>query len=89
MKRRDRHDIAKAILKAAKLPIRKTHFMYKARLSYAQLDRYLDLMIENGLIENHTIKGKKNDETLYKATEKGLNFVKNLELAEELWKNDD
>lgn len=86
MRRRDKHDIAVDILKAAKIPIRKTHFMYKARLSYAQLDRYLGLMMENGLIENHRVEGKRRYEIYYQTTEKGLDFLKNLELAEKLWK---
>lgn len=89
MRRRDRHDIAIAILRAATLPIHKTHLMYRARLSYAQLNKYLASMIRSGLIENHRTEGKKRDEVLYKTTEKGTIFVKNLELAERLWKNDD
>lgn len=89
MRRRDRHDIAIAILRAAQLPLHKTHLMYRARLSYAQLNKYLASMIRSGLIENHRTEGKKRDDVLYKTTEKGMIFVKNLELAEKLWKNDD
>lgn len=85
MKRRDKHDIAMTMLKAAKLPIQKTQLMYKARLSYDQLQRYLDLMIENGLIENCRIEGKRHNEILYKTTQKGLSFIENLESAEKLW----
>lgn len=78
-----------AILRAARRPIHKTHLMYRARLSYAQLNKYLGSMIRSGLIENHRTKGRKRDEVLYKTTEKGTIFVKNLELAEDLWKSDD
>jgi predicted transcriptional regulator len=44
--------------------------MYKAFLSYAQLQEYLSIMIENRLFEK--IEGAKE----YKTTEKGLNLLK-------------
>ncbi|MDX1604469.1 MAG: winged helix-turn-helix domain-containing protein [Salinimicrobium sediminis] len=44
--------------------------MYKAFLSYAQLREYLSVLIENNLIEY--VEGSQT----YKATEKGLNFLK-------------
>ena len=77
-----------AILKAAKLSVHKTQLMYKAGLSYTQLKRYLALMTANGLIENRRTERNGRVETLYKTTQKGFRFLKNLELAEKLWRND-
>jgi predicted transcriptional regulator len=85
--RRDKHDIAKAVLKAARTPIQKTQLMYKARLSFAQLNRYLNLMMDNGLLENHRADEGQFNGTLYKTTKKGYRFIENLESAERLWKN--
>ena len=83
--RRDKHDIAKAVLEAARTPIQKTQLMYKARLSFAQLNRYLDLMIESGLLENRRTDEGKYNGVLYKTTEKGYRFIESLESAERLW----
>mgnify|MGYP003576702226 CR=1 FL=1 len=48
----------------------KTKIMYTAFLSYAQLNEYLSILIENNLIEY-------NDGTQkFKTTEKGFNFLK-------------
>ncbi len=72
-------------MKAARTPIPKTQLMYKARLSFAQLNRYLDLMIENGLLENRRADEGRHNGALYKTTAKGYRFIKNLESAERLW----
>ncbi len=74
-----------AILKIAKLPIRKTHLMSEVGLSYVQVQKYLDLMTKNGLIENLRTKRRMHDKILFKTTEKGCNFITKLELAEKLW----
>ena len=89
MKRRDKHEIAMAILRATKLPVRKTHLLWKAQLSYTQSQKYLGLMMERGLITSRRIEGKRRDDVFYRATEKGLAFLRMLELAEKLWKHDD
>ncbi|HEU5460920.1 MAG TPA: winged helix-turn-helix domain-containing protein [Nitrososphaeraceae archaeon] len=70
MKYRSRTEIVSLILEAANGGAIKTKIMYKAFLSYAQLQEYLSIMIENRLLEN--IKGAKE----YKTTEKGLNLLK-------------
>ena len=49
----------------------KTQIMYKANLSFAQLNEYLSLLLEIGLLEAVN-KGKK---TLYKTTGKGLHYI--------------
>jgi predicted transcriptional regulator len=69
MRYRSRTDIAALILEAADGGAAKTKIMYKAFLSYAQLKEYLDMLIENGLME-HNVK-----EQIFKITEKGSRFL--------------
>jgi predicted transcriptional regulator len=65
------------MLEAAKGKATKTKIMYSAFLSYNQLKDYLDILIENNLIEY--IEGTQT----YKTTEKGLNYLKmNNEIGE-------
>ncbi len=71
MKYRSRTEIVCNILDAANGGgITKTKIMYTAFLSYAQLNEYLSILIENNLIEY--LEGTQT----YKTTEKGLNFLK-------------
>ena len=70
MKNRSRTQIVSKILEAAKGGVTKTKIMYKAFLSYNQLNEYLSLLIENNLIEY--LDGTQT----YKTTEKGLNLLK-------------
>jgi predicted transcriptional regulator len=77
---RTRTEIAAQILQAANGhdEITKTKIMYKAFLTYAQLQEYLAILIQNGLLEYL-------DETKsYKTTERGLKFLKIYEKMEEL-----
>ncbi|NIW09775.1 MAG: hypothetical protein GWN33_04070, partial [Gammaproteobacteria bacterium] len=71
-KRRDRHDIVAEILKTARGGKIKTHIMYKAKLSYSQINEYLNLLIKKGFLENMTIKRKRQIITMYKTTKKGM-----------------
>ncbi len=50
----------------------KTQIMYKANLSFAQLNDYLSLLLELGLLKMN----KKNKRTIYKTTRKGFEFLK-------------
>jgi predicted transcriptional regulator len=77
---RTRTEIAAQILQAANGhdEITKTKIMYKAFLTYAQLQEYLPPLIQNGLLEY--LDGTKS----YKTTEKGLKFLKMHEQMEEL-----
>jgi predicted transcriptional regulator len=71
MKYRSRTEIVCNILDAANGGgIIKTKIMYRAFLSYAQLNEYLSILIENNLIEY--LDGTKT----FKITEKGLNYLK-------------
>ena len=54
--------------------IKPTHLMYKANLSYVQMNSYLEELIGNGLIQR--INRDKND--YFIITDKGNSFVQKL-----------
>jgi predicted transcriptional regulator len=83
-KRRDRHDIVAEILKTAREGRIKTHIMYKAKLSYSQINVYLSLLVEKGFLENNTIRRKKQMITVYKTTGKGIEFIDNIDVVNNL-----
>lgn len=83
-KRRDRHDIVAEILKTAREGRIKTHIMYKAKLSYSQINIYLKLLVEKGFLENNTVRRKKQIITVYKTTTKGIEFIDNIEAVNNL-----
>jgi predicted transcriptional regulator len=69
-KRRDKIIIMAEIINLAKKGISKTHIMFKANLSFSQLNQYLEFLTNANLLEKITINGK----TIYRATPKGLDF---------------
>jgi len=83
-KRRDRHDIVAEILKTAREGKIKTHIMYKAKLSYSQINTYLQLLVEKGFLENNTIVRKKQTITVYRTTPKGIHFIDNIDAVNQL-----
>lgn len=83
-KRRDRHDIVTEILKTAREGKIKTHIMYKAKLSYSQINTYLQLLVDKGFLENNTVVRKKQSITIYRTTPKGVHFIENIETVNEL-----
>ena len=58
------------ILEIAKEGTLKTQVMYKASLSFAQLNEYLEFMLKINLLRKVSAGGKE----IYIATEKGLDF---------------
>src|SRR4030066_555208 len=70
-RRRDKLCIIAEILEIAKEGTLKTQIMYKANLSFAQLNEYLKFMLKIRLINKVVESGK--DE--YFATKKGLDFL--------------
>jgi len=88
-KRRDRHDIIVEILKTALNGRVKTHIMYKARLSYAQLNDYLPQLVENGFLENLKIKRRRDYKRIFKTTQKGIKFIENFENMRSLWASEE
>ena len=78
-KRRDKLSIIAEILKIAKGGTLKTQIMYKANLSFAQLNDYIKFMLKTSLLNKFVAKGK----NVYAATEKGLDFLqRHCELTE-------
>jgi predicted transcriptional regulator len=78
-KRRDKLCIIAEILEIAKEGTLKTQIMYKANLSFAQLNDYLRFMLKIKLIQKLSSKGKE----VYITTAKGLDFLqRQCELSE-------
>jgi len=84
-KRRDRLYILAEILDIAKTGSLKTQIMYKANLSFTQLNEYLDLLLNMKLVELIDYREK----TVYKTTSKGLQYLQDYKGITELLKNGD
>jgi len=70
-KRRDRFYIIAEILEIAKNGSLKTQIMYRANLSFAQLNEYISFLTKMGLLETSQENGK----TTYTTTTKGLKYI--------------
>jgi predicted transcriptional regulator len=70
-KRRDKLVIIAEIIDIAKNGTSKTHIMFKANLSFIQLNQYLSALMETDLLEKRVVEGRE----IYRATDKGLDFV--------------
>jgi predicted transcriptional regulator len=68
------------ILTLAKDGALKTQIMYRANLSFAQLNEYLKLLTELKLLEIINA----NEKTIYKTTEKGIQYLQNYKEMVEL-----
>ena len=82
-KRRDRLYIIAEILEIAKDGTLKTQIMYKANLSFSQLNEYLSFLVGLNLLECKQTDGK----TVYKTTEKGMKYLDNYKEILQLLKN--
>jgi predicted transcriptional regulator len=83
-KRRDKLYIIAEILETAKDSALKTQIMYRANLSFTQLNDYLRFMLKSELLEKILI----NDREIYKATEKGMDFLQRYREITELLKTE-
>ena len=83
--RRDYHEIVADILRIARSSKTKAHIMNKASVTYSQLNEYLPMLIEKGLLENMTIKQKRRTIKKYKTTEKGVEFLNRLDILDKIW----
>jgi len=81
-KRRDRLYIISEILGIATDGALKTQIMYKANLSFAQLNEYLSLLLEIKLLESIVL----NEKTIYKTTPKGLEYLQSYREISDLLK---
>jgi predicted transcriptional regulator len=84
-KRRDKLSIIAEIIEIAKEGTLKTQIMYKANLSFAQLNEYLKFMLKIKLMQKLTNQGK----DIYISTEKGLDFLQRQCELTELLKTDE
>jgi len=71
-KHRDHLYIIADILKVTRRGTTKTEIMYKAGLSFAQLKRFLSLLVKLELVEAATRNGK----PIYRTTSKGTRYLK-------------
>ena len=74
-KRRDRLHIIAQILEISKSGCLKTQIMYRANLSFAQLNEYLSLLLKRELLRVNANDGK----TVYKITDKGVSYLEKYE----------
>jgi predicted transcriptional regulator len=84
-KRRDKLRIIAEILDIAKDGTLKTQIMYKANLSFAQLNEYLKFMQKINLIRKVADRGKE----VYVATAKGMDFLQRQNELTQLLKGDE
>jgi predicted transcriptional regulator len=87
-KRRDRHDIVAEILKTAVNGRIKTHIMYRAKLSYSQVNEYLPMLVNKGFLENAKTSYGKHTTAVYRTTTRGLQFIESLESINKLWQKE-
>jgi len=83
-KRRDRLYIMAEVLEVTIEGVLKTQVMYKANLSFAQLNEYLKLLLDLKLLETYNSNGK----TFYKTTPKGLRYLQSYREIRELLKKE-
>lgn len=81
-RRRDRLSIIAEILEVTLEGALKTQVMYRANLSFAQLNNYLSLVLDLNLLELE----KNNQKTVYKTTGKGMRFLENYKQIQEMLK---
>ncbi len=84
-KRRDRLYIIAEILEVALEGVLKTQVMYKANLSFAQLNEYLTLMMDLDLLQ----LSRNSERNVYKTTTKGLRFLESYKKIQELLRKED
>jgi predicted transcriptional regulator len=70
-KRRDQLVIMAEIVDITKKGTTKTDIMFRANLSFSQLNQYLTILTQANLLEKLSINGKE----IYKATKKGSEFM--------------
>ena len=81
-KRRDRHEIVAEILATARRGAIKTHIMYKVKLSYAQVNEYLPLLIEKGFLEDTETSENNQTRHMLKTSKQGEQFLRNFRTLE-------
>ena len=83
-RRRDKLLIVAEILEITREGSLKTQIMYRANLSFTQLNNYLKFLLKINLIK----KVKENEKEIYRATEKGTEFLQRYREITELLKTE-
>jgi len=83
-KRRDHLHIMAEILEVALDGALKTQVMYRANLSFAQLNEYLKVMLDLKLME----AVKNSERTVYKTTQKGMRYLQSYREIRDLLKKE-
>jgi predicted transcriptional regulator len=68
---RDKLDIVRDMLAIASTKVRKTRIMYQANLNYVQMEKYLKVLLEEGLLARDV-----DDGSCYLITKKGKEFLR-------------
>jgi len=84
-KRRDKLYIIAEILEISREGTLKTQIMYRANLSFTQLNDYLEFMLRIALLD----KNRENDKEVYRATGKGMDFLQRYREITELLRSDE
>jgi predicted transcriptional regulator len=84
-KRRDHLSIIADILDITKDGVLKTQIMYRANLSFTQLNQYIEFLLEHNLIMQINLEGKDH----YMITLKGIDFLQCHRELKRLLKNPD
>jgi len=84
-RRRDRLYIMAEILEIALEGVLKTQVMYKANLSFAQLNEYLRLLLDLKLLE---LSGN-TEKNVYKTTSKGIRYLESYRKIRDLLKKEE
>jgi len=84
-RRRDRLYIMAEILEIALEGVLKTQIMYKANLSFAQLNEYLRLLLDLKLLE---LTGN-TERNIYKTTSKGIRYLESYRKIRALLKKEE
>ena len=74
---RGRWDIMASVLRVAKSPKSRTHIMYGANLSFRQLKRYMELLLDKGLLCVSAEETSSKAKNMYVITDIGLSFLEN------------
>lgn len=72
---RSRIDIMANVLNVAVEGAKKTHIMYKCNLSFRQLQVYLELLLDRGLLRKVSGRGNREEARLFETTKKGRAFL--------------
>ena len=83
-RRRSRLSIIAKVLDVARRGAIKTQIMYKASLSFVQLNEYLSFILDVNLLK--TVETAKK--TIYKTTNKGLQYLQSYKEIEDLLKKE-